>query len=264
MANQANNNGDNKSWFEYFKEDLSKKLYREDLFKFKTFPSSINEIHKPLDKLTDDQKNLLIDSVQDIGNYNNEYALLGIKYISLKSQSNDILNRENYKDYIKHEKNGYLKKKIIVLCILKYLMLFAQLFLTFFFIYPRHLCIYEYIADENENFWNCNGEKCKVKEIQKFEDKTFLLRIIYFIYNIFSFLIEMNVVINLERIKSGKACAILFQIVKYIVIVPIIYYDIFEGNYCEISKNDKKIFYVKNNVLEKIQFLLDIINFFIN
>ena len=52
----------------------------------------------------------------------------------------------------------------------------------------------------------------------------------------------MNVVINSERIKSGKACAILFQIVKYIVIVPIIYYDIFEGNYCEISKNDKKIF----------------------
>jgi len=102
------------------------------------------------------------------------------------------------------------------------------------------------------------------KKIEQFKDKTFILRIIYLIYNIITFLVEMNVVINLERIKTGIVCMILFQIIKYITIGPIIYYDIFEGNYCETSKNDKNIFYIKNDVLEKIEFFLDIINFFIN
>ena len=121
MANQANNNGDNKSWFKYFIEDLCKKFYRDDIFTFETFPVSMNNIQKPLDKLTRDQKNLLISSVQDIGNYNNEYALLGTEYISLKSKNNKILSRKKYKNYIRLAKNGYLRKKIIVLFVLKYL-----------------------------------------------------------------------------------------------------------------------------------------------
>ena len=111
MANQANNNGDNKTCIDYFLQDLCKKFYREDLFTFETFPVSMNNIQNPLDKLTRDQKNLLISSVQDIGNYNNEYALLGTEYISLNSQNNKILDRNIYKNYIKLAKDGYLKKK---------------------------------------------------------------------------------------------------------------------------------------------------------
>ena len=264
MANQANNNGANKSWFKYFLEDLCKKLYREDLFRFETFPTSINKIKKPLDKLTKNEKDFLVNSVQDIGYYNNEYALLGTEFITLYSQKNDLLNRHFYKDYIERAKNGYLKKKIIALFVLKYLMILAQLYLTYYFIYPRHRCIYEHIADENENFWYCGREKCKVKEIDKFKDKIFMLRIIFFIYNIISFMIQIYVVINLERIKSNKVCVIIFQVIKYIIIGPIIYYDIFKGNYCEISKNDKNIFYVKNDVLEKFELILDIINIYIN
>ena len=109
----------------------------------------MNNIQKPLDKLTRDQKNLLISSVQDIGNYNNEYALLGTEYISLKSKNNKILSRKKYKNYIRLAKNGYLRKKIIVLFVLKYLMILAQLYLTFFVIYPRHRCIYGIALKKN-------------------------------------------------------------------------------------------------------------------
>lgn len=265
MANQANNNRDNKNWFKYFIEDLCKKLYREDLFTFETsFPSSMEKIQKPLDKLTNDEKALLVSSVQDIGNYNNEYALLGIKYISSNSQNRNILSWKGYKDFIEREKNGYLKKKIIALFVLKYLLILVQFYLTFFLIYPRHRCIHEHIADEYENFWNCGQEKCKVKEIDKSKDKTFYLRIMYFIYNFIYFVVEMNVVINLRRLKMKKFNVVFLQSVKYIVFGLFIYYTIFEENICEISKNDKNIFYVKNDVLEKIELILDIINIFIN
>ena len=264
MANQANNNGDNKTCIDYFLQDLCKKFYREDIFTFETFPVSMNNIQKPLDKLTRDQKNLLISSVQDIGNYNNEYALLGIKYISLKSQSNDILNRQNYKDYIRLAKDGYLQKKIIVLFVLKYLMILAQLYLTFFVIYPRHRCIYEHIADENENFWYCAQKKCKVKKIEIFEDYTFRLRIIYCIYNFIFFVVEMKVIINLERFKANIFFVVILQLVKYFTSGLLIYYTFVEKNICEISKIDKNIFYVKNDDLAKIELTLDIINFFIN
>ena len=181
MINQSNKNEDNKSWSKYFLEDLCKKFYREDLFTFETFPESLQDIKKPIYNLSENETDSLVKSVQDIGNYNNEYALLGIKYISCNSRSNKILNRNTYKNYINNAKNGYLTKKIIALFALKYLMILAQSFLTFFLIYPRHRCLYEYITDKNENYWYCGGKKCKVKKLDNLKDNVFILRIIYYL-----------------------------------------------------------------------------------
>ena len=74
----------------------------------------------------------------------------------------------------------------------------------------------------------------------------------------------MKVIINLERFKANLFFVVILQLVKYITTGLLIYYTIVEKNICEISKNDKNIFYVKNDDLAKIELTLDIINFFIN
>ena len=74
----------------------------------------------------------------------------------------------------------------------------------------------------------------------------------------------MKVIINLERFKANIFFVVILQLVKYFTSGLLIYYTFVEKNICEISKNDKNIFYVKNDDLAKIELTLDIINFFIN
>ena len=139
----------------------------------------------------------------------------------------------------------------------------TQLILAYLLTYPRNICIDEpFDKDKDKEYWIYMDNKFEVITVKM--DKEFYLRIIIFLFDLVFFLCEGLVIVKLERIKANKCSIMSISCAKYIINGYLIFWD-FSRNYCENSKNDKNLFYIKNNVLEKISILIfDIIKFIIN
>ena len=96
-------------------------------------------------------------------------------------------------------------------------------------------------------------------------DKEWYFRLANFIlFDLFYILSEFCFLLNLQRAKVRKCFIVFYQIAKYFCNGAIIVLILCRENYCENADNDKHIFYVKTNILEKIFIIEDIIKLLIN
>ena len=234
MAIQPNKKGDNDYFLTYLADDCLEKILKKEIFYFDNFLDPFMDNTKPLIRMDDSQRDSIVKSIRNHC-YNNQ------------------------------DKNrGYYYYKFIIAFILKFILIITQCVLSLYYLYPKYYCVNEEVSEEDNIFWLFDKKKYKVKKVQRSGDKTFYLRLIYFIlYDFIFFFLEVYIIANMQRIKSNKYLILIFQLFKFILCGIIIFFDITE-NTCENSFNDTNIFYIKNNILEKFQMIFDIIKIIIN
>ena len=260
MANQINNNPNEETFLKNLINYFYKKILKTELFIYEDLDQNEIGINKTYVQMTQKEKTYTLKSLKQISTFNRDFESLRIKFINEKDI---ITNLTNFKMYIGRDyKKGFYYKKAVLSFVLRFLILISQILITFLFMYPKYLCIEQKIDEVDEIFWINNNEKCKVIELKK--DRTFYLKILIYFLDIIFTLVELSVLVNLQKIKSNKCLIIILQGFKFLIFEIIIGFDFFTENLCEKSKNNSNLFYIKYNYLELISNIYDILKFFIN
>jgi len=193
--------------------------------------------------------------------YNKDFAQLRLEFLSFR---NSIINIVFFRNFIKTFQSGYYYKKALFFFILKVLLIISGLLFNILIDYPKNVCTYDsYDKEKDKAFWVFKEKKYKVKTVET--DREWYFRIMYFfLFDLFDIISELYFLITLQRRRVHKSFIIFYQILKYLCKGYMIALIFWKENYCENSDNDKNIFYIKTNILEKIFIIEEIIKFLIN
>jgi hypothetical protein len=250
-----------KEFLQVLIKDCFDKLIGSDIFVLTKKEEKKVENKKSFSQMDINEISSALESFDDICHYNKDFAQLRIEFLSLKYKLFDIFH---FRQYIRNSHSGYYYKKALFFFILKVILIIAGILLTLLLDYPRNVCT-QTLFDEkkDKSFWIYNGKKYKVDTIER--DREWNLRLAYFIlFDLFYALLEFSFLLTLQRVKVNIFFILTFQLLKFFCNVTIIVFTFCRENYCENSDNDKNIFYIKNNILEKILIIEDIIKFLIN
>ena len=247
------------AFWELFKNKCFEKIFKFHIFTNKTTDSNILNNIKSLSQLNITNRILVIESLEEISNYNADFSQLKEKYLLEYSQN---VHLQKFKDYISIYKSRIYYIKAIFLFIIRLLLTIAQFLSIILLTYPKYICQFKQIDNTDRLFWVYNQQQYKVITVKK--DKELFLRILNFVAELFFFFHEGFVLLHLQRIILKKFYVLILQILRLYSNCWIIYLD-FSKQDCENSQYDENMFYIKkNNVLEKINIIYDIIKFLIN
>jgi len=242
------------------KKDCLEKLVMPEFFSIIGEEDKKEVYYKPFSKMSINEVSTALESFDDICNYNKDFAQLRLEYLSKTDKFANILR---FREYVFYSHSGYYYKKALFFFVLKVLLIIAGLYITFSLDYPKSVCIkVPFDTKKDKTYWIYNDKKYKVNIIER--DREWYLRLVYFIFfDLIYLLIEFCFLLTLQRAKFYKSMIIFYQILKYLCNVAIIVLIFRRENYCENSDNDKNIFYIKTNILEKILIIEDLIKLII-
>jgi len=243
------------------KKDCFEKLVQSELFSI-IGEDNINVTdYKPFSQMNNNEIKTVLKSFDEICNYNKDFAQLRLEFLSFR---NSIINIVFFRNFIKTFQSGYYYKKALFFFILKVLLIISGLLFNILIDYPKNVCTYDsYDKEKDKAFWVFKEKKYKVKTVET--DREWYFRIMYFfLFDLFDIISELYFLITLQRRRVHKSFIIFYQILKYLCKGYMIALIFWKENYCENSDNDKNIFYIKTNILEKIFIIEEIIKFLIN
>ena len=258
MGQIANNNSCLHKLIKALKTDLFEILFKSRIFTTKEFEDRIITNNFATSSLSQIDQDLLFESLDEVSAIERSFEKVKTNYL-YKTTTN--VNINNFKDYIKHYESGYYYLKAFILYFVRLLLLIEQIIITAKFYYPKYICTEEPFDERDKKYWVWLDKKLKVIELKTFRELP-LRALIYGADAIF-IIFEFFVLINLQRIKAGLYYIILIRLTKFICMVIIIVPD-FSREYCENSSKDKNLFYTRDNTLEKILNLYEILNYFIS
>ena len=240
----------NKSMLEICRNDFFEKIFKSEIFTTNKIEGKILLNTKRLAQMENKDKKLVLESLEEISVYNKDFASLKEKYLLLSSDG--IISLANLKYFIKYLCPGFYKKAKFYYAI-RLILMMAQLLILYLLVYPKNICTDIPFEQKDKDSWTFNGEKYKV--ITVIRDRDWYLRTLIFFIDFIFYICEAVVLKNLQRIKADKFLIISFQISKFIVFAIITFNNIYyisEKNYC------------KNNVLEIISIIYDVIKNYID
>jgi hypothetical protein len=250
------------SLFKMFKEYCFNIAFKNEIFTRDNNGMSSNILYnnKPLDQMNDNDKELILKSLENINLYNKDFSLLCVEYLVKKPNP----NYDEFKEFIYENCNGFYYKKAIILFIIRFLFLIVEFIILYFLIYPEFICVDKPIDDNDKMFWINKNEKYKVIKKKIINIEWFLKMVSTLIDLIFIFC-EFIVLSKIQRIKGNVYLVVFAQIFKYFSDILVIVLDSTK-EICEKSKNEDNIFYKKKKVLDLDIFLIFyyIIKYFIN
>ena len=258
MGQSANNNSCIHNLFKALKRDLLEIICKSKIFTTKKYAERIITNTYSINTLNPQDQNILFESLDEVSAIDSSFERIKSKYLYGATIN---VNISNFKEYIKNYESGYYYLKAIILFFIKALLLIEQFIITFRFFYPKYICTEESIGKQDEKFWVLNGQHLKVTELETFREIS--LRSLIFIADAFFFICEFIALKNLQRIIMDLFYIILAQLTKFICIIIIIVPD-FSREYCENSLDNKNLFYKRDNRIEKIMNLYEILKYVIN
>jgi len=261
MVDEMNEKFSCKIFSKKLKKDCFEKLVQSELFSI-IGEDNINVTdYKPFSQMNNNEIKTVLKSFDEICNYNKDFAQLRLEFLSFR---NSIINIVFFRNFIKTFQSGYYYKKALFFFILKVLLIISGLLFNILIDYPKNVCTYDsYDKEKDKAFWVFKEKKYKVKTVET--DREWYFRIMYFfLFDLFDIISELYFLITLQRRRVHKSFIIFYQILKYLCKGYMIALIFWKENYCENSDNDKNIFYIKTNILEKIFIIEEIIKFLIN
>ena len=237
---------------------MFEKIFKSDIFTTKTIERQVRDNTKLYKEMLPQEKTSLLESLKEISSISNDFKDLRNEHLD---EAKSSVNMASFKEYIKNAKSGYYYRKIFYFFFIRAILMIPQFIFTIRFFNPKYICTKESIGKKDKKFWVSDDKHYKVTELEKYRE--FPLRLIIFAVDAIFTICKFFVLKNLERIKADVCYVISAQLIKFICIVIIIVPD-FSREYCESSSNDKNLFYIRDNTLEKIMNIYEIIKYFIN
>ena len=253
MGQYINNNSINFSHLKIFLKECFDKIFKSEIFATKSIEERIRKNDKSLNGMKEEWKSLVLESLDEASAINKDFEHLKSEYLSDTSR---VVNIESFKAFIRESKSGYYYRKAKILWLVRSLLMIPQFIIILTLTYPKYICTEESINNGEQKFWISGNKHYKVTELEKYREipLRFLIFIVDAIFTIYKFFALKN----LERIKANICLIISMQLTKFICYTIILVSD-FSRNYCESSLDDENLFYVKNNIIEKIMFIYDLL-----
>lgn len=259
MAEQINNNSNEPGFLKALIVYCYNKMIKNEIFRYEEINQEIIISKKTASEMDQDEKDLILLSLEEISSYSKDFEYLRAEFAFKTSQS---INLKNFQKFIINEKKGFYYKMAFLSFIFRCLLLIFQILILFLIKYPKNLCIENEIEETDNKFWFYEDKKCKVKVIK--HDIYLYLEIMNYILDAFFLVCELLFLLKLERKTMKKYLIICCQLVKYLISENMIVLDYYTGNYCDNSKYNKNLFFIKNNVLEIISIIYEFLKFFIS
>ena len=236
MNNKIEDKNKCKKCLDLFSNDCFYKLFNKNIMANDETQSVARKNTKLLTDMTLEQRINVINSMDEIINYNSDFNGIIINYLL---DLRKIPNSENIFQLIKSQYSYYYYKALII-AIIKALLILIQLIIILIIFYPKYECI---------------DSPIKIKYA------IWILKVIYFLFFDFVYILnEFYFFKQFERIKFNKKLVVLYQTIAYILNGIIYFLFFFNNNNCDADN----IFFIKDKYLKIItSILFDIVKFFI-
>ena len=233
MNNQIEDKNKCKKCLDFFSNDCFYKLFNKNIIAIDESQSLARQNKKLLTDMTLEQRINVINSLDEIINYNSDFNEIIMNYLL---DFRKIPNSQNFFQLIKSQYNYYYYKAII-----KSLLILIQLIIILITFYPKYECI---------------DSPIKIKYA------IWILKLIYFLFFDFAYILnEFYFFKQLERKKFNKKLVVFYQIIAYILNGIIYFLIFFNNNNCD---NADIVFFIKDKYLKIItSILFDLVKYFI-
>ena len=237
MNNQIEDKNKCKKCLDFFSNDCFYKLFNKNIIAIDESQSLARQNKKLLTDMTLEQRIIVINSMDEIINYNSDFNEIIMNYLL---DFRKIPNSQNFFQLIKSQYSYYYYKAIII-AIIKSLLILIQLIIILITFYPKYECI---------------DSPIKIKYA------IWILKLIYFLFFDFAYILnEFYFFKQLERKKFNKKLVVFYQIIAYILNGIIYFLIFFNNNNCD---NADIVFFIKDKYLKIItSILFDVVKFFI-
>ena len=239
MEQNANNNPNDVGYFKAFITDLFGGIFKGEIFTTKEI-GTIRTNAKSINQMNIQEKRKLLESLDNSSAINSDFKDLKSQYLC---EATDNVNIEYFKKFIKRAKSGYYYSKAKILFFIRSLLITPQFLFMFILLYPM----------------------LESESIDKVDKIKFCLRGLVLFPDIIFFFCENYVLKNLERIKLNKPyifLIIVLQLTKFTCNVIIFVIDLSRNNR-ENSLDNKNLFLLNNNIIEKMENIYDLLKFWI-
>jgi len=236
MNNKIEDKNKCKKCLDFFSNDCFYKLFNKNIMAIDETQSVARKNTKLLTDMTLEQRINVINSMDEIINYNSDFNGIIMNYLL---DFTKIPNSENIFELIKSQYSYYYYKALII-AIIKALLILIQLIIILIIFYPKYECI---------------DSPIKIKYA------IWILKLIYFLFFDFVYILnEFYFFKQFERIKFNKKLVVLYQTIAYILNGIIYFLIFFNNSNCDADN----IFFIKDKYLKIItSILFDIVKFFI-
>jgi hypothetical protein len=233
MNNQIEDKNKCKKCLDFFSNDCFYKLFNKNIIAIDESQSLARQNKKLLTDMTLEQRIIVINSMDEIINYNSDFNEIIMNYLL---DFRKIPNSQNFFQLIKSQYSYYYYKAII-----KSLLILIQLIIILITFYPKYECI---------------DSPIKIKYA------IWILKLIYFLFFDFAYILnEFYFFKQLERKKFNKKLVVFYQIIAYILNGIIYFLIFFNNNNCD---NADIVFFIKDKYLKIItSILFDLVKYFI-
>jgi hypothetical protein len=233
MSNQIKDKNKCKKCLDFFSNDCFYKLFNKNIIAIDESQSLARQNKKLLTDMTLEQRIIVINSMDEIINYNSDFNEIIMNYLL---DFRKIPNSQNFFQLIKSQYSYYYYKAII-----KSLLILIQLIIILITFYPKYECI---------------DSQIKIKYA------IWILKLIYFLFFDFAYILnEFYFFKQLERKKFNKKLVGFYQIIAYILNGIIYFLIFFNNNNCD---NADIVFFIKDKYLKIItSILFDLVKYFI-
>ena len=233
MNNQIEDKNKCKKCLDFFSNDCFYKLFNKNIIAIDESQSLARQNKKLLTDMTLEQRIIVINSMDEIINYNSDFNEIIMNYLL---DFRKIPNSQNFFQLIKSQYSYYYYKAII-----KSLLILIQLIIILITFYPKYECI---------------DSQIKIKYA------IWILKLIYFLFFDFAYILnEFYFFKQLERKKFNKKLVVFYQIIAYILNGIIYFLIFFNNNNCDNADN---VFFIKDKYLKIItSILFDLVKYFI-
>ena len=237
MNNQIKDKNKCKKCLNFFFNDCFYKLFNKNIIAIDESQSYARQNNKLLTDMTLEQRIFVINSLDEIINYNSDFHEIIMNYLL---DFRKIPNRQNCFQLIKSQYSYYYYKAIII-AIIKSLLILIQLIIILITFYPKYECIDSLI---------------------KIKYAIWILKLIYFLFFDFAYILnEFYFFKQLERKKFNKKLVVFYKIIAYILNGIIYFLIFFNNNNCD---NADIVFFIKDKYLKIItSILFDLVKYFI-
>jgi len=236
MNNKIEDKNKCKKCLDFFSNDCFYKLFNKNIMAIDETQLVARKNRKLLTDMTLEQRINVINSMDEIINYNSDFNGIIMNYLL---DFRKIPNSENIFQLIKSQYSYYYYKALTI-AIIKALLILIQLIIILIIFYPKYKCI---------------DSPIKIKYA------IWILKLIYFLFFDFVYILnEFYFFKQFERIKFNKKLVVLYQTIAYILNGIIYFLIFFNNNNCDADN----IFFIKDKYLKIItSILFDIVKFFI-
>ena len=236
MNNKIEDKNKCKKCLDFFSNDCFYTLFNKNIMAIDETQSVARKNTKLLTDMTLEQRINVINSMDEIINYNSDFNGIIMNYLLDFTKKP---NSENIFQLIK-SKYSYYYYKALIIAIIKALLILIQLIIILIIFYPKYECI---------------DSPIKIKYA------IWILKLIYFLFFDFVYILnEFYFFKQFERIKFNKKLVVLYQTIAYILNGIIYFLIFFNNNNCDADN----IFFIKDKYLKIITSIyFDIVKFFI-